>query len=74
MGNEDNSDTIKVIDFGYGKILKGDDHDMKAFVGTAFYIAPEVLYGKYNEKCDIWSTGVITYKILTGLFPFYANN
>ena len=35
-----------------------------------FYIAPEVLNGLYNSKCDIWSVGVITYTLLSGFLPF----
>ena len=37
-------------------------------------MAPEVLDGSYNEKCDIWAVGVVLYMLLAGKMPFDAHN
>jgi calcium-dependent protein kinase len=47
---------------------------MRHTYGTAYYIAPEVLDGKYTEKCDLWSIGVILYIMLSGRPPFKGQN
>ena len=57
---------IKVIDFGMSKRFDSTTKIMNERVGTAYYISPEVLKGKYDEKCDIWSAGVILYIIICG--------
>ena len=63
--NKDENSPIKVIDFGMSKRFDSK-HFMSEKVGTAYYISPEVLAGKYDEKCDIWSAGVILYIIICG--------
>lgn len=47
---------------------------MKARVGTPYYIAPEIIKGDYDAKCDIWSMGVILYILICGAPPFYGPN
>ena len=47
---------------------------MDQIYGTAYYIAPEILKSEYNEKCDIWSVGVILYILLSGKPPFTGKN
>lgn len=43
-------------------------------IGTSYYIAPEVLQLDYDEKCDIWSAGVILYILVTAAPPFDGND
>ena len=67
--NKDNYFNIKICDFGLSALKKNEDK-LHTILGTPYYMAPEVLKGDYNEKCDIWSIGAITYYLLTGKEPF----
>jgi calcium-dependent protein kinase len=62
---------IKMIDFGTAKIFDNEKLENR-LTGSSYYIAPEVIFGRYNEKCDLWSCGVILYILLTGLPPFFG--
>jgi calcium-dependent protein kinase len=66
-GSEDWS--LKLIDFDTA-VFCSVDSQTKGMTGSVFYIAPEVFDGFYNEKCDLWSCGVIMYILLSGSPPF----
>ena len=61
--------SVKVIDFGISTRIGGNEV-LKNTFGTPYYMAPEVIKKKYNEKCDVWSCGVIMYILLSGNPPF----
>ena len=65
--------TIKLIDFGTCNYIKHKGM-LTLRVGSPFYIAPEVLKGNYNNKCDIWSAGILLHILLVGQPPFCGNS
>ena len=74
LSSIDEFSQIKLIDFGLSKVLKTMDDIMNGEVGTLYYMAPEVIVGDYNEKCDVWSCGVMLYIMLSGNPPFFSKN
>jgi len=75
MASKEPNAEVKITDFGLSKFFDEQSSLMKTPCGTPGYIAPEVLHMRgYNEKCDIWSLGVIVYILLCGFPPFYADN
>ena len=65
---------LKLIDFGCSKIFNKYKKNFEDTIGTLVYCSPEVLLNNYNEKCDIWSCGVIMYLLLSKEFPFFGIN
>jgi len=73
VDNDMDSILLKLADFGLAtKFAVGHFASTKA--GTPYYVAPEVLNGRYTSKADIWSTGVILYVMLCGSPPFRGTN
>lgn len=66
----DGDDRLKLIDFGFSRILGCADETLDMPCGTLHYTSPEVLLRKYTSKCDIWALGVIGYMLLNGRPPF----
>ncbi|KAJ1687982.1 hypothetical protein LUZ63_019372 [Rhynchospora breviuscula] len=64
---------LKATDFGLSVFFKPGEV-FKDLVGSAYYVAPEVLRRHYGAEADIWSAGVILYILLSGVPPFWAEN
>jgi len=66
----DDEMNLKVADFGFATFRKV--HNLKSYRGTMTYMAPEIKEGKTYDgmKIDMFSTGVILFIIVQGIFPF----
>lgn len=65
---------VVIADFGYAKTFGRTQLLTTTGCGTTNYMAPEVLRlgVPYDEKCDMWSLGVLFFVTITGHFPFYG--
>ncbi|CAI5495732.1 unnamed protein product, partial [Closterium sp. Naga37s-1] len=61
---------LKATDFGLSDFRKPGKH-FTDVVGSAYYVAPEVLKRRSGPESDVWSIGVITYILLSGRRPFW---
>merc|ERR1712224_660281 len=62
---------LKMIDFGLSCTFSPDTV-LTTKAGTPYYVAPQVITGRYDNLVDLWSCGVIMYLILCGYPPFYG--
>ena len=79
---------VKIVDFGISNIfdpsltnlqneIKEQTISLKKMdsqIGTIYFMSPEIIKGSYNEKCDIWSLGIMLYYLLCGYPPFVCAN
>ncbi|XP_058187519.1 calcium-dependent protein kinase 28-like [Rhododendron vialii] len=61
---------LKTTDFGLSDFIR-PGRKFQDIVGSAYYVAPEVLKRKSGPESDVWSIGVITYILLCGRRPFW---
>lgn len=62
---------LVLTDFGLSKVAAGDDERKHSIIGTAQYMAPEVIKGEeYDFSVDWWSLGCLAFDMLTGSPPF----
>ena len=65
---------IKLTDFGFATQFNETDL-LDEVLGSPIYMPPEIVNNeKYDQKVDIWSTGVVLYILLCGKPPFYGDS
>ncbi|KAI3742436.1 hypothetical protein L1987_60118 [Smallanthus sonchifolius] len=70
--SKDEHSLLKTFDFGLSDYVKPDER-LNDIVGSAYYVAPEVLHRSYGTEADMWSIGVIAYILLYEIRPFWAH-
>ncbi|RZR77733.1 hypothetical protein BHM03_00002905 [Ensete ventricosum] len=73
LATNDEDAMLKATDFGLSVFIE-EGKVYRDIVGSAYYIAPEVLKQRYGKEIDIWSAGVILYILLSGVPPFWAEH
>ncbi|XP_027940744.1 calcium-dependent protein kinase 2-like [Vigna unguiculata] len=71
LSSKDDKGLLKATDFGLSVFIE-EGKVYRDIVGSAYYVAPEVLNRSYGKEADIWSAGVMLYILLSGVPPFWA--
>nr|XP_043629846.1 serine/threonine-protein kinase STY17-like [Erigeron canadensis] len=67
----DDASHVRVADFGHARFLTDEEKAFTGETGTYVYMAPEVIRSEpYDEKCDVYSFGIILNELLTGQYPY----
>ncbi|QCD78312.1 calcium-dependent protein kinase [Vigna unguiculata] len=73
LSSRDENALLKATDFGLSVFIE-EGKVYRDIVGSAYYVAPEVLRRRCGKEIDIWSAGVILYILLSGVPPFWAES
>lgn len=64
--------TVKIADFGLSRLAHSAT-GTGGVLGTATYLAPEVIEGRpVDARADVYAAGIVLYELLTGSVPFHG--
>ncbi|NWI50834.1 PAK3 kinase, partial [Calyptomena viridis] len=64
--------SVKLIDFGFCTRLTSEQTKRSSFLGSPFWLAPEMLRtNEYDTKVDIWALGITAIEMVDGEPPYF---